>query len=63
MYINQKLLIYPNPNCKESACNVEQPDSIPGLGISPGEGNGNSLQYCYLENPRDRGSWGLWSMG
>ena len=29
--------------------------SIPGLGISPGEGNGNSLQYSCLENPMDRG--------
>ena len=29
---------------------------IPGLGRSPGEGNGNSLQYC-LENPMDRGAW------
>ena len=30
---------------KESACNVGDPDLIPGLGISPGEGNGNPLQY------------------
>ena len=33
-------------------------DSIPGLGRSPGEGNGNPLQYSCLENPRDRGAWG-----
>ena len=32
--------------------------SIPGLGRSPGEGNGNTLQYsCCLENPMDRGAW------
>jgi len=31
--------------------------SIPGLGISPGEGNGNPLQYSCLENPVDRGAW------
>ena len=37
--------------CKESACNVEDPGSIPGLGTFPGEGNGNSLHYSCLENP------------
>ena len=31
--------------------------SIPGSGRSPGEGNGNSLQYSCLENPTDRGAW------
>ena len=31
--------------------------SIPGLGRSPGEGNGNPLQYSYLKNPMDRGAW------
>ena len=31
--------------------------SIPGLGRSPGEGNGNPLQYSCLENPVDRGTW------
>ena len=31
--------------------------SIPGLGRSPGEGNGNPLQYACLENPMDRGAW------
>ena len=30
---------------------------IPGLRRSPGEGNGNSLQYCCLGNPMDRGAW------
>ena len=32
-------------------------DSIPGSGRSPGEGNGNPLQYSCLENPMDRGTW------
>ena len=31
--------------------------SIPGLGRSPGGGNGNPLQYSCLENPMDRGTW------
>ena len=45
---------------KASACNVGDPGSIPGLGRSPGEGNGNPLQYPCLENPMDRGTypWG-----
>ena len=42
---------------KESACNAGDPSSIPGLGRSPGEGNGNPLQYPCLENPMDRGAW------
>ena len=42
---------------KEPACNAGEVGSIPGLGISPGEGNGNPLQYSYLENSRDRGTW------
>ena len=41
---------------KESACNAKDPGSVPGLGICPGEGNGNLLQYSYLENPMNRGS-------
>ena len=42
---------------KESAFNVGDLGSIPGLGRSPGEGNGNPLQYSCLENPMDRGAW------
>ena len=42
---------------KESACNVGDLGSIPGSGRSPGEGNGNPLQYSCLENPIDRGAW------
>ena len=41
----------------ESACNEGDLDSIPGLGRSPGEGNGKSLQYSCLENPMDGGAW------
>ena len=43
--------------CKASACNVGDTVSIPGLGRSPREGNGNPLQYSCLENPMDRGAW------
>ena len=42
---------------KESTCNEGDLGSISGLGISPGEGNGYSLQYSCLENSRDRGTW------
>ena len=42
---------------KESACNVGDLGSDPGLGRSPGEGKGNPLQYSCLENPMDRGAW------
>ena len=41
----------------ESACNVGDLGSIPGLGRSPGEGNGNPLQYTCLEIPMNRGDW------
>ena len=39
---------------KVSACNAGDPGSIPGSGRSPGEGNGNPLQYSCLENSMDR---------
>ena len=42
---------------EESACNEEDPGLIPGLGRSPGEGNGNPLWYSCLENSMDRGAW------
>ena len=45
---------------KESTCNAgdsEDTGSVPGWGRSPGEGNGNLLQYSCLENPIDRGTW------
>jgi len=40
-----------------SACNVGDLGSVLGSGRSPGEGNGNPLQYSCLENPMDRGAW------
>ena len=42
---------------KESACDVGDPGSIPGLGRSPGEGNGFPFQDSCLENPMDREAW------
>ena len=40
-----------------SAGDIKDVGSIPGLGSSPGEGNGNPLQYSCLKNPMDRGAW------
>ena len=42
---------------KESACTGGDPGSIPGSGKSPGEGNGNPLQYSCLETSMDGGAW------
>ena len=42
---------------KESTFNAGDLHLIPGSGRSPGEGNGNPLQYSCLENPMDRGAW------
>ena len=42
---------------KVSASNAGDPGSIPGSGRSPGEGNGNPLQYSCLENPMDGEAW------
>ena len=44
---------------KASAYNVRDPGSIPGLGRSPGEGNGNPCQYSCLQNPMDRAWWAI----
>ena len=44
-------------NGKETAFNAREPGSIPGSARSPGEGNGNPLQYSCLENPMDRKAW------
>ena len=46
---------------KNLPCNAGDPGSIPGLGRSPGEGNGSPLQNSCLENPMDRGAWGGYS--
>ena len=42
---------------KQSACNAGDPGLVRGSGRSPGEGNGNLLQYSCLENSMDRGAW------
>ena len=44
-------------NPPANAGDAKDMSSIPGLGRSPGEGNGNPLQYSFLENPMDRGAW------
>ena len=49
---------------KESIYNAGDPGLTPGSGRSPGEGNGNPLQYSYLENSMNRGAWwAIQSMG
>ena len=47
-----------NPPC--SAGDARDMGSIPESGRSPGEGNGNPVQYCCLENPIDREAYGPW---
>ena len=42
---------------KQSACNEGDLGLIPGLGGSPGKGNGYALQYSCPENPMERGAW------
>ena len=44
-------------NLPANAENTEDAGLTPGLGISPGEGNGNLFQYSCLGNPMDRGAW------
>ena len=46
-----------NSDSKESACTAGDLGSIPGSERSAGEGNGNPLQYSWLENPMDGGTW------
>ena len=56
----QNITIVNQPHSSEvkvSACNVGDLGLIPGSGRSPGEGNGNLLQYSCLENPMDWGAW------
>ena len=48
---------------KESAFNAGDLGSIPGLGRSPGEGNGNPPHYSCLENSKDRGAWQATDLG
>ena len=63
MSMNPLQLLSCGSDSKESACNVGDLGLIPGLGRSPGEGNGNPLQYSCLENSMDRGTARLQSMG
>ena len=53
--------MYPSFPCssvvEKSSCNAGDLASIPGSGRSPGEGNGNPLQYSCLESPMDKGAW------
>ena len=44
-------------NLLANAGYIRDASSIPMSGRSPGEGNGNPLQFSYLENPMDRGAW------
>ena len=60
MFVLRHLPIWGSPDSsdgKECACNAGDLGWIPGLGRSPGEGNGNPLQCTCLENPMDRGAW------
>ena len=50
-------LKYGGSDSEEFSCNARDPDSIPALGRSPGEGIGKPLQYSCLENSKDKGVW------
>ena len=53
----EDILLHKSQTCKESTCNAGDQGLIPGLGRSPGEGNGYPLHCSCLENPMDRGAW------
>ena len=64
-----QLPIHPHPHQieqrwlrQEPVCNARDPGSSPGWGRSPGEENGNPLQYSCLENPMDGGCFGEWRL-
>ena len=58
MVVSRGWKVFPGGSVsKDSVCNVGDPSSIPGSRRSPGEGNGDPLQYSCLENPMDRGAW------
>ena len=50
-------LVKNSPARQETDCNARDQGLTPGLGRSPGEGNGNPLQYSCMRNPMDRGAW------
>ena len=56
LYILKILMTYGSSDSKESACNAVDPGSIPGSERSPGEGNGNPLQYSWLGRFLGQGS-------
>ena len=56
MYIHTYMYIYTHTAVKNLPASAGDQGSIPGLGRSPGEGNGNPLQYSCLGNPMDRGA-------
>ena len=57
-FVKYRLLGFPgSSDGKASAYNAGDLGLIPGSGRSPGEGNGNPLQYSCLENPMDQGAW------
>ena len=56
-YFNFQLGFPHSSVSKKSACNAGNLGLIPGSERSPGEGNGNPLQYSCLENPMDREAW------
>jgi len=62
MFVHFKAKYLSSSNGKESTCNVGDPGLIPGLGGSPGEGHGSSLQYSCVENPRTEEPGRLHSM-
>ena len=55
MWASQVVLVVKNPPA--NAGDTRDTGMTPGSGTSPGEGNGNSLQYSCLENSMDRGDW------
>ena len=61
VWASQVGLVVKNPSTNSG--DIKDVGLIPGLGRSPGEGNGKPLQYSCLENPMDRGAWRLQSIG
>ena len=57
MYTYTYMFMYYSSVSKESACSAGDLGSVPRLGRSPGEGNGDPLPYPCLENLTDRGAW------
>ena len=57
MYTYTYMFMYYSSVSKESACSAGDLGSVPGLGRSPGEGNGDPHPYPCLENLMDRGAW------